>query len=301
MNNFIDERKKKLEDFKTNIRKKQKQVKSVDIPDGIFIKCENCNSAIFEKSFEANYNVCPNCDYHFRLSAKERIKLVADDKSFFELYSDIQSFNPLKMPEYDNKLIIGKKLSEMNEAFYCGIAKIVNIQCAIGVLDANFMMGSMGSAVGEKVTRLVEYATKEKLPVIIFSASGGARMQEGILSLMQMTKTSAALFRHYEQGLLFISVLTHPTTGGVAASFASLGDIIIAEKGALIGFAGERVIKQTINQDLPEGFQTAKFQLNHGQVDLVVNRRLIRKTLYRLLRLHQTERGIYEQNSLEQS
>lgn len=299
MNNFIDERKKKLEDFKTNIRKKQTQAKPVDIPDGIFIKCENCNAAIFEKSFEANYNVCPYCDHHFRLSAKERINLIVDDKSFVELYGSIKSFNPLKMPEYDNKLEVGKKLSNMNEAFYCGQAKIVNIECAIGVLDANFMMGSMGSAVGEKVTRLVEHATKEKLPVVIFSASGGARMQEGILSLMQMAKTSAALKRHDQNNLLFISVLTNPTTGGVAASFASLGDIIIAEKGALIGFAGERVIKQTIKQDLPEGFQTAKFQLAHGQVDMVINRRLLRKTIYRLLRLHQTERGVYVNESME--
>jgi acetyl-CoA carboxylase carboxyl transferase subunit beta len=220
------------------------------------------------------------------MGAEKRLYLTVDQGSFHEIDKGITSVNPLNMPDYENKLAIGKKLSKLEEAFLSGVATIVGIPCAIGILDSNFMMGSMGSAVGEKVTRLIEFASKEKLPLIIFSASGGARMQEGIFSLMQMAKTSAALKRHHAAKLLFISVLTHPTTGGVTASFASLGDIHVAEQGALIGFAGARVIKQTIQQDLPEGFQTAQFQLQHGQVDLVVHRHKLKQTLVQLLALH---------------
>ena len=198
----------------------------------------------------------------------------------------VTSKNPLSMPEYDQKLSISRKSTGHQEAFVCGQASIQGIQVAVGVLDSFFMMGSMGSVVGEKITRLIEYAIQSTLPVVIFSASGGARMQEGILSLMQMVKTSAALKKLDQVKGLFISVLTHPTTGGVAASYASLGDIIVAEYGALIGFAGARVIKQTIQQDLPEGFQTAGFQLKHGQVDLVVERKNLKTTLIQLLRFH---------------
>jgi acetyl-CoA carboxylase carboxyl transferase subunit beta len=224
------------------------------------------------------------------MGALRRLDLTVDQGSFQPINSKITSTNPLNMPDYLDKLSTGQKLSKMNEAFLSGTATIVNIPCAIGILDSSFMMGSMGSAVGEKVTRLIEYAGEKKLPLIIFSASGGARMQEGILSLMQMAKTSAALHYFDQKGLLYISVMTNPTTGGVAASFASLGDINIAEKSSLIGFAGARVIKQTIRQDLPEGFQTDQFQLDHGQVDLVVNRKDMRKTLYKLLQLHQGRR-----------
>jgi acetyl-CoA carboxylase carboxyl transferase subunit beta len=290
VNDFLTERKSKLEDFKKNIRKKHTNYEPIDIPDGLFIKCEQCGAAIYEKNLEANHSICPYCDFHFRMGALRRLDLTVDQGSFQPINSKITSTNPLNMPDYLDKLSTGQKLSKMNEAFLSGTATIVNIPCAIGILDSSFMMGSMGSAVGEKVTRLIEYAGEKKLPLIIFSASGGARMQEGILSLMQMAKTSAALHYFDQKGLLYISVMTNPTTGGVAASFASLGDINIAEKSSLIGFAGARVIKQTIRQDLPEGFQTDQFQLDHGQVDLVVNRKDMRKTLYKLLQLHQGRR-----------
>jgi acetyl-CoA carboxylase carboxyl transferase subunit beta len=220
------------------------------------------------------------------LNANDRIRLVTDEGSFVEMDDTVTSKNPLSMPEYDQKLSISKKSTGHQEAFVCGQATIQGNQVALGVLDSFFMMGSMGSVVGEKITRLIEHAILSTLPVVIFSASGGARMQEGILSLMQMVKTSAALKKLDQIKGLFISVLTHPTTGGVAASYASLGDIIVAEHGALIGFAGARVIKQTIQQDLPEGFQTAGFQLKHGQVDLVVERKNLKTTLIQLLRFH---------------
>jgi len=291
VNDFISERKVKLEDFKKNVRKKSTTYQPIDIPDGLFVKCDQCGAAIYEKNLEVNHLICPFCEFHFRMGYKQRLDLTVDQGSFLELFSNISSTNPLDMPDYLDKLKIGKKLSNLNEAFICGTATIVNIKTAIGILDSNFMMGSMGSAVGEKVTRLIEYATDENLPLIIFSASGGARMQEGILSLMQMAKTSAALNYYDKKGLFYISVMTNPTTGGVAASFASLGDINIAEKSSLIGFAGARVIKQTIRQDLPEGFQTDAFQLKHGQVDLVVHRKDMRKTLFKLLQLHD-KRGV---------
>lgn len=287
VNDFINERKAKLEDFKKNVRKKSTNYQPVDIPDGVFIKCDQCGAAIFEKTLETNHQICPYCDFHFRMGASKRLALTIDEGSFVELNQHLSSVNPLSMPEYEDKLAIGKKLTNMEEAFLSGTAKIVKIPVAIGILDSNFMMGSMGSVVGEKVTRLIEYATEHKLPLIIFSASGGARMQEGILSLMQMAKTSAALHRFDQKKLLYISVMTNPTTGGVAASFASLGDINIAEHSSLIGFAGARVIKQTIRQELPEGFQTDQFQLQHGMVDMVVHRKDMRKTLFKLLQLHQ--------------
>ncbi len=286
MNDFLSERKKKLENFKKNIRKKHVNYDPIDIPDGLFVKCDQCGAAIYEKTLEANHSICPYCEYHFRMNATKRMSLTFDQGSFEELFSEIQSSNPLNMEGYEDKIEKGKKFSGLNEAFLCGTASLVNILTAVGILDSNFMMGSMGSAVGEKVTRLIEYAAKENLPLIIFSASGGARMQEGILSLMQMAKTSAALEYFDQKGLLYISVMTNPTMGGVAASFASLGDINIAEKSSLIGFAGARVIKQTIRQELPEGFQTDAFQLAHGQVDLVVHRKDMRKTLYKLLQFH---------------
>lgn len=289
MNDFLEHRKKRLEEFKKTVRKKEVTYKPIDIPEGLFFKCDQCGAAIYEKTLQLGHYICPFCDFHFRMNATSRIDLIVDEGSFESLYDDIRSLNPLGIQNYEEKIKIGQELSKLNEAFLCGIGKIVGIKVAIGALDSTFMMGSMGSAVGEKVARLIEYATKHKLPLVIFSASGGARMQEGIYSLMQMAKTSAALLRHDQENLLFISVLTNPTTGGVAASFASLGDIMIAEKSSLIGFAGARVIKQTIRQDLPEGFQTDEFQLNHGQVDMIVNRSDMRKTLYQLLKLHQKD------------
>lgn len=287
MNDFIEERKKKLEQFKKTVRKKTTTSEPIDIPTGLFIKCDRCQAAIYEKNLKANQLICPYCDYHFRMPAKDRMESIVDGGSFKILFDHIMSLNPLDMEGYQDKIDKAKAISSLNEAFYCGTAKIVGLNVAIGILDSFFMMGSMGSAVGEKVTRLIEYASDHDLPLIIFSASGGARMQEGILSLMQMAKTSAALVKLDLKKLVYISVLTNPTTGGVAASFASLGDIIIAEKSALIGFAGARVIKQTINQDLPKGFQTDVFQLEHGQVDMVVGRKDMRKTLYQLLVLHE--------------
>ncbi len=286
MNDFIEERKKRLDRFKKTVRKKTTTSEPIDIPSGLFIKCDRCQAAIYEKNLKANQLICPYCDYHFRMSSLERMDSIVDTGSFKPLFEDVTSLNPLEMEGYEEKILRAKTISSLSEAFYSGTAKIVGLQVAIGVLDSFFMMGSMGSAVGERVTRLIEYAMAEKLPLIIFSASGGARMQEGILSLMQMAKTSAALAKLDEAGLLYISILTNPTTGGVAASFASLGDVIIAEKSALIGFAGARVIKQTINQDLPKGFQTDEFQLKHGQVDMVIGRKDMRKTLYQLLQLH---------------
>ncbi len=287
MNDFLSERKQKLEEFKRNVRKKTTNYEPIDIPDGIFVKCDQCSAAIYEKTLEANFQICPYCEYHFRMNAQKRLHLTVDEGSFEELFQNISSVNPLQIPDYDEKIKIGKKLTHMEDAFLCGTASIVKIKVAIGILDSHFMMGSMGSVVGEKVTRLIEFATKENLPLIIFSASGGARMQEGILSLMQMSKTSGALYYFGKKKLLYISILTNPTTGGVAASFASLGDINIAEHSSLIGFAGARVIKQTIRQELPEGFQTDKFQLEHGMVDLIVHRKDMRKTLYKLLHFHQ--------------
>ncbi|MBN2268009.1 MAG: acetyl-CoA carboxylase, carboxyltransferase subunit beta [Acholeplasmataceae bacterium] len=294
MNDFINKRKEKLEAFNKNIRKKNVSVDPINIPEGIFIKCDQCGAALYEKALEANHSICPYCDYHFRLGAERRLSLTVDQGSFEEIDSTVTSTNPLNMPEYEEKIRLGQKLSNQEEAFVSGTASIAGFPCAIGILDSYFMMGSMGSAVGEKVTRLIEFATKKKLPLIIFSASGGARMQEGIFSLMQMIKTSAALHYFNQKGLLYISVMTNPTTGGVAASFASLGDINIAEKSSLIGFAGARVIKQTIRQELPEGFQTDQFQLNHGQVDLVIHRTEMRKTLYQLLKLHQSKEKTHE-------
>ncbi len=285
MSDIFAKQKPKLRTF-LKVAEKPIPKNQIDIPDGLFIECEQCHSAIYQKALVENLSVCPHCQFHFRLNARDRIQLIVDDQSFAEIDTNLTSKNPLSMPEYDQKLAISKKSTGQAEAFISGRALIQGLPVAVGVLDSFFMMGSMGSVVGEKITRLIEFAGKDHLPLIIFSASGGARMQEGILSLMQMVKTSAALKKFDQLGGLFISVLTHPTTGGVAASYASLGDVIVAEHGALIGFAGARVIKQTIQQDLPEGFQTAAFQLKHGQVDLVVERKQLKQSLIQLLRFH---------------
>lgn len=285
MSDFINERKKRLQEFKSRFFGKDKN-KPIDIPDGLFVKCDECGTALYEKELEQKLSVCPNCGHHFRIGARKRITITVDPNSFCEMDSNLTSLNPLAMPDYEVKLESAKKLTNQSDAFVCGKATIQGYPCFIGVLDSYFMMGSMGSVVGEKVTRLIERATTERTPLIIFSASGGARMQEGILSLMQMAKTSGALHYLNEAGVLFISILTNPTTGGVAASFASLGDINIAEKSSTIGFAGARVIKQTIKQDLPPHFQTAQFQLEHGQVDLVLSRHEIKATLAKLLLFH---------------
>ena len=289
MDHFLDDRKSKLDIFKRDVRKKNPDKNKVEIPDGLFVKCDSCKEMIFKEDLDRNLKVCPKCQHHHRITIDERINQVCDSGSFNELFQNIKTRNVLDFPNYLEKVEKYQQITKTNEAFTCGEAKINQKDVAFGILDSHFMMGAMGSVVGEKVTRLIEFSMEKSIPLIIFSASGGARMQEGLFSLMQMAKTSAALKFHDEQGLLFISVLTNPTTGGVAASFSSLGDIIIAESGALIGFAGKRVIKQTINQELPEGFQTAEFQLNHGFVDLVINRKELRETLCNVLRLN--ERG----------
>jgi len=283
--NFLDKHKQNLKAFSKQTEK-SKMVTPVDIPDGVFVKCDRCEASLYEKVMKKNNYVCPVCQNHFRIDVNTRLEMIVDNESFKELDSSLMSTNPLSMPGYEMKILSAINKTKRKNAFISGAAKIAGIEVAIGVLDSYFMMGSMGSVVGEKVTRLIEFSIKESLPLIIFSASGGARMQEGIFSLMQMAKTTAALNRLDDSKGLFISVLTHPTTGGVAASFASLGDINIAEKSSLIGFAGPRVIKQTIREELPKGFQTAEFQENHGQVDIVVHRQDLKKTLYNILKLH---------------
>lgn len=257
-----------------------------NIPNGLWVKCECCGKALYRKDLEKHLLVCQHCNSHFRMPALHRISYIIDEGSFKELDENINSKNPLEFPEYENKLIKSKKDTKLKEAVITGRGKIDGQELIIAVMDSNFMMGSMGSVVGEKLTRAIETATAERKPVVIFTASGGARMQEGIFSLMQMAKVSAAVARHSEAGLLYIPVLTDPTTGGVTASFAMLGDIILAEPGTLIGFAGKRVIEQTIRQSLPEGFQTAEFLLEHGFIDAVVSRDKLKSTLGQLLSLH---------------
>lgn len=290
MNNFLDKRKVELDTFKQTVRNRKIIATKINIPDGLFMKCEICSEMVLREDVEKNLGVCPQCDNHFRVSARNRIKMVCDGGRFEEMFASIQTVNPLEFPGYLEKITKYQEETKEFDAFVAGTGVIGTMKIAIGALDSYFMMGSMGSAVGEKVTRLIEFATETTLPLVIFSASGGARMQEGIFSLMQMAKTSAALKRHSEKGLLYISVLTNPTTGGVAASFATLGDINIAESGALIGFAGQRVIKQTINQELPKDFQTAEFQLAKGFVDMIVSRKDLKATLVKLLRFH--KRGV---------
>lgn len=234
----------------------------------------------------ANYMSCIECNTNFRVNCRERINLTMDKDSFVELFKGIKSKNPLEYPGYEDKIEKLMDKTGIEEAVLTGGGKINGIKTIIAVMDSTFIMGSMGSVVGEKITRAIEYATKYSLPIIIFTASGGARMQEGIYSLMQMAKVSAALAKHNEAGLLYITVLTDPTTGGVTASFAMLGDIILSEPGALIGFAGKRVIEQTIKQELPKEFQTAEFLLEKGFIDKIVPRKEMKNTLGKLLELH---------------
>ncbi len=257
-----------------------------DINDGIYTKCESCKAVLSIRELSKNLEVCPKCCFHHRMNAKVRIKSLVDPGSFKELNSRLKSVNPLGFPKYEMKLETLMEANQMNEAVMTGIGKINHRPVAIGVLDSYFLMGSMGSVVGEKVTRLIEVATNKKLPVILICASGGARMQEGMYSLMQMAKTSAAVKKHDEAGLLFMSVLTHPTMGGVTASFATLGDILIAESGANIGFAGRRVVEQTIKQQLPEHFQTSEFLQEKGLVDKVVTRHELKDVIVTLLQMH---------------
>lgn len=254
------------------------------------IRCPICKAIDTKRSVAKNKMVCPSCGYHYRINARTRIKAICDKGSFQELEMNIQTENPLNFPGYTNKIESARAASGQMEGVVCGTATIRRQPCAVFVMDPQFMMGSMGSVVGEKITRLFEYATEHDLPVVGFTASGGARMQEGILSLMQMAKTSGAVHFHSDKGGLYITVLTDPTTGGVTASFAMLGDIILSEPNALIGFAGRRVIEQTTKKKLPEDFQRAEFLQDCGFVDAIVPRTELRATLERLLKQHSRRR-----------
>lgn len=255
-------------------------------PDVNNMQCPNCNTFELKRKITRNMMVCPKCSYHFRIGARERLRLIVDKDSFEEMFGTIESGDPLCFPGYKEKLNSAKKELNEKEAVICGIAKINKNPCALFAMDSRFIMASMGSAVGEKITRLFEYATKFRLPLIGFTASGGARMQEGILSLMQMAKVSGTVKWHSQNGNLYITVLTDPTMGGVTASFAMLGDIILAEPKALVGFAGKRVIEQTTKRQLPNDFQSAEFLCSHGFIDSIINRKDLRNTLSQLLELH---------------
>lgn len=277
---------KKKKNYINIVRPQEDEFKELPkIPDGTWVKCSHCGKTIYQKEL-TEYKICPECGGHFRIGAWERIAITCDENSFEEFNAGLTSLNPIDFPKYDEIIKNAQERSGLKEGVVTGKCRIEGIETILCVMDSNFMMGSMGSVVGEKITRAFEKATEEKLPIIVFTTSGGARMQEGIISLMQMSKISAAVRRHSDKGLLYITVLTDPTTGGVTASFAMLGDIILSEPGATIGFAGKRVIEQTIRQELPEGFQTAEFQLKHGFVDKIVKRKYLKMVLAKLLRLH---------------
>ena len=264
----------------------QNQAEAPNVPDGLYTKCESCHEMILTEDFTQNAYVCPKCGHYMKIGAYERIKMVFDAQTFEEWDEEFTGGNPCHFKGYEEKLGDLQRDTGLNEAVITGKGKIDGMEAAVGVCDTRFLMGSMGYVVGEKLTRAIERATVEKLPLIIFTCSGGARMQEGIVSLMQMEKTAAALKKFYAAGGLYITVLTNPTTGGVTASFAMLGDIILAEPQALVGFAGPRVIRQTIGEELPEGFQRTEFLLEHGLIDNIVERRFLKQTLSTLLRLH---------------
>jgi acetyl-CoA carboxylase carboxyl transferase beta subunit len=257
-----------------------------NVPQGIMTKCPSCGKVIYTKLLLANFKRCDECGYNFKVSANERFAMILDDGELQEFDAQLTTRDPLGFPGYGDKLVRTQSQTGLVDGVVTGSGRIEGLPVMLGVMDPAFFMGSMGTTIGEKLTRLFEKATKERLPVIVFTASGGARMQEGIFSLMQMAKVSAAAAKHNEAGLLYIVVLTDPTTGGVTASFAMLGDIILAEPGALIGFAGPRVIEQTIGQKLPEGFQRAEFLLEHGFVDQIVTRDQLKATLGTILKLH---------------
>ncbi len=274
-------------------RSRKETEKKVKIPEGLWIKCNHCKEIIYRKEVERNLNVCPKCNYHFRISARLRLRYLVDPGSFQELFSEILPDDPIGFRDvktYPERIRENQQKTGLKEAVITGRARLRGIDVIVGVMDFDFMGGSMGSVVGEKITRAAELALKERVPLITVSSSGGARMQEGMLSLMQMAKVSAAVGKLKEAGVPFVSILADPTFGGVSASFAMLGDIILAEPKSLIGFAGPRVIQETIKQSLPEDFQRAEFLLQHGIVDLVVDRKSLRETLFRLLKMLQEDR-----------
>lgn len=276
---FTKSKKKKYATIPTD-RDKQ------DVPEGIMTKCPNCKKIMFTKELVKNEKVCLHCGHHLTMTAYERIESLFEPGSFTELDKDLLTANPLDFPEYMDKIEKDRGKSNLNEAVVTGVGKINEHEVAAAIMDSRFRMGSMGSVVGEKITRAIEKAGELGIPFLIFTASGGARMQEGVLSLMQMAKTSAALKMFSDDGGLIISIMTHPTTGGVSASFASLGDINLAEPGALIGFAGRRIIEQTIREELPDDFQTAEFLMKHGQLDAVVSRLEMKEKLENILSIH---------------
>ncbi len=268
--------------------KTRQEDKKVKIPEGLWVKCGNCKEIVYKKEVLRNLQVCPKCNYHFRISARERLKLLIDPNSFTEMDDALTSSDPLNFKDsisYKERLRKNSESTGLSDAILSGTAKIRGIDVIVAVLDFYFMGGSMGSVVGEKIARAAEEALKRKIPLVIVSASGGARMQEGMFSLMQMAKTSAAVGKLKKEGIPYISILSDPTFGGVSASFAMLGDVIIAEPRSLIGFAGPRVIEQTINQQLPENFQRAEFLLKHGLIDMVVDRKNLKDTVAKILRL----------------
>lgn len=258
-----------------------------DVPEGIMSKCPSCKKIMYTKELNKNCKVCLQCGYHHQMNSAERISSFLDAGSFQELDREMISGNPLNFPEYEEKLKKDILKTKMNEAVVTGMGRVNGLDVVVAIMDATFRMGSMGSVVGEKITRAIEKADELSLPFIIFTASGGARMQEGVISLMQMAKTSVALKRLSDNGGLTISIMTHPTTGGVSASFASLGDFNLAEPGALIGFAGRRIIEQTIREELPDDFQTAEFLLKHGQLDAVISRVDLKDKVAGILEIHQ--------------
>ena len=272
------------------IKKREPSAKNkssnIDIPVGKWLKCDSCKEIVYKETVRNNLNICPNCGHYFRMHINKRLELVLDEGSYEKFDLNIETTNPLELEDYPKKLKALKEKTGLPEAVTAGIGKINGEELVICVMDSGFLMGSMGVVVGEKITYAIEQAAERKLPIVIFSVSGGARMQEGIMSLMQMAKTTAALTKLDDAGMLYISVLTDPTYGGVTASFASLGDIVLAEPGAMIGFAGPRVIEQTIGEALPEGFQTAEFLLEHGFIDKIVERKDLKETLYKLIKFH---------------
>ena len=266
---------------------RNQEKKEPSAPEGLWLKCPKCGEVVYRDDVKAHGYACPKCEGYFRIGTRTRIRMVADQGTFQEWFTDLETENPLEYPGYEEKIADLQEKTKLHEAVTVGKCMVNGLETVLGVCDARFLMGSMGYVVGEKITRAFERATGEKLPVVLFTSSGGARMQEGIVSLMQMAKTSAAIRKHSEAGLFYLPVLTDPTTGGVTASFAMLGDVILAEPGALIGFAGPRVIAQTIGQKLPEGFQRAEFLVEKGIIDGVVERQELKETVWKLLNIHQ--------------
>ena len=278
-----------IESLKKENNEKMPRTKNKTASDkmiGKWVKCDSCKEIIYKEDLHNNLGVCPNCGKNFRLSARRRIKQIADEGTFEEIGANIKTKDPLKFEGYLKKVELLKEKTDIEEAVKCGICKIDGLKVVLGVMDGNFLMGSMGAAVGERISLAIEKAIEEKIPFIMFCVSGGARMQEGIISLMQMARTSNEIAKLKESGILYISVLTDATTGGVTASFASLGDIILAEPKALIGFAGPRVIEQTIKQKLPDGFQSSEFLLEHGFIDKIVERKDMKETIGKILKLN---------------